>query len=126
MKYPLIRLALFATFGCILAAAALYASPPSRADEVTDSNFAAVLADGGVTFPDVQSAALAGKSVCGLFEVGRMSFREAVQTLIDNTPIDDPGTAGWVIGASTVAYCPEYKDINEARVAASAGRPVLR
>ncbi len=91
--------------GCAVAlsAAALLCAAPASADHLDDA-FVAALAKDGIAVPDAITMA---HSVCDGFDKGEASSALAMR-IVRDTPLS-PKQAGYFIGVSVAAYCPQYK-----------------
>lgn len=90
----------------LLCAAALLCAGPASADE-TDDAFVGALAKNGITMPDPDTAISMGHSVCTGLDNGQPSTALAMG-LVKNTDLS-PRQAGYFVGVSVAAYCPQYK-----------------
>jgi hypothetical protein len=91
--------------GCAVAlsAAALLCAAPAAADQ-TDNAFVAALTKDGIAMPDAIATA---HSVCDGFDKGEASTVLAMR-IVRDTPLS-PKQAGYFVGVSVAAYCPQYK-----------------
>jgi hypothetical protein len=85
-------------------AAALLSAAPASADP-TDDAFLAALATNGITIPDGTAIQLA-RTTCALLDQGTTRPLLAMK-LMNDTNLSSR-QAGFFIGASTAAYCPQY------------------
>ena len=94
--------------GCAVAlsAAALLCAAPASADRMDDA-FVAALAKNGITMPDRDNAIGMAHTVCTGFDKGEPSSALAMR-LVRDTDLS-PKQAGYFIGVSVAAYCPQYK-----------------
>jgi hypothetical protein len=95
--------------GCAVALSAtalLWAAPPAAADHMDDA-FIAALAKNGIAMPDRGNAIASAHSVCAGFDKGEASTALAMG-LVRDTDLS-PKQAGYFIGVSVAAYCPQYK-----------------
>lgn len=94
--------------GCAVAlsAAALLSSAPASADQLDDA-FVGALAKDGIAMPDRGNAIAMAHSVCDGFDKGEASTALAMRVVRD-TPLS-PKQAGYFVGLSVAAYCPQYK-----------------
>jgi hypothetical protein len=94
--------------GCAVAlsAAALFCAAPASADHMDDAFFAALAKD-GIAMPDRDNAIAMAHSVCDGFDKGEASTALAMRVVRD-TPLS-PKQAGYFVGLSVAAYCPQYK-----------------
>jgi hypothetical protein len=88
-----------------LTAAALVCAAPASADPM-DGAFVAALAKDGIAMPDHDAIATA-HSVCSGFDKGEGSSALAMR-IVRDTPLS-PKQAGYFVGVSVAAYCPQYK-----------------
>jgi Protein of unknown function (DUF732) len=91
--------------GCAVAlsATALLCAAPASADPM-DNAFVAALAKDGIAVPDAITMA---HSVCDGFDKGEGSSALAMR-IVRDTPLS-PKQAGYFVGVSVAAYCPQYK-----------------
>ncbi|OSC27362.1 hypothetical protein B8W69_14350 [Mycobacterium vulneris] len=98
---------MWSAVGAILSIAALAFATPATADE-TDDAFIAGLAKGGITMLDNDNAIAMAHTVCTNVatnpNVSMLALQLAKQTALS------PKQSGYFIGASVVAYCPQYKN----------------
>jgi hypothetical protein len=94
--------------GCAVAlsAAALLCAAPASADHMDDA-FVAALAKDGIAMPDRDNTIAMAHSVCDGFDKGEASTALAMRVVRD-TPLS-PKQAGYFVGLSVAAYCPQYK-----------------
>jgi hypothetical protein len=94
--------------GCAVAlsAAALICAAPASADHMDDA-FVAALAKNGISMPDRGNAIATAHSVCDGFDKGEASSALAMR-IVRDTPLS-PKQAGYFVGVSVAAYCPQYK-----------------
>src|ERR1700719_3055987 len=94
--------------GCAVAlsAAAMLCAAPASADRLDDA-FVAALAKNGITMPDRDNAIGMAHTVCTGFDKGEASSALAMR-LVRDTDLS-PKQAGYFIGVSVAAYCPQYK-----------------
>jgi hypothetical protein len=92
----------------LLFAAAPFWAAPASADP-TDDAFIAALVGQGIPVPDGNAAVQEGRKMCGLLDQG---FRRApiLMALMRDTNLS-ARQAGFFLGVSTSAYCPQYKSI---------------
>jgi Protein of unknown function (DUF732) len=76
-----------------------------RADPI-DDKFLAALQSHGITYRSPEAAIAAGHLVCTELDQGQPKSQVA-QDVIDQTDLD-PYHAGYFVGASVGAYCPQY------------------
>jgi uncharacterized protein DUF732 len=89
-----------------LSAAALLSAAPASADQLDDA-FVAALTKNGITMPDRGGAIAMAHSVCAGLDRGEPSTALAMG-LVKNTDLS-PKQAGYFVGVSVSAYCPQYK-----------------
>ena len=94
--------------GCAVAltAAGLACAAPALADQMDDA-FVAALAKNGIAMSDRGNAITMAHSVCDGFDKGEGSSALAMRVVRD-TPLS-PKQAGYFVGVSVAAYCPQYK-----------------
>ncbi|OBI82943.1 DUF732 domain-containing protein [Mycobacterium sp. 1245805.9] len=92
--------------GVVLAAAALLGAAPAAAEPIDDA-FVAALARNGISMSDRGTAVSMGHSVCAGFDKGEASTAVAMG-IVKDTPLS-PKQAGYFVGLSVAAYCPQYK-----------------
>ncbi|HWS94239.1 MAG TPA: DUF732 domain-containing protein [Mycobacterium sp.] len=94
--------------GCagVLSAAALICAAPASADPIGDA-FAAALAKNGIATSDRNTAITMAHSVCAGFDKGEASTALAMG-IVKDTDLS-PKQAGYFVGVSVSAYCPQYK-----------------
>ena len=94
--------------GCAVAlsAAALLCAAPASADQMDDA-FVAALAKEGIAMPDRDNAITMAHSVCAGFDNGEASTALAM-SLVRDTDLSAK-QAGYFVGVSVSAYCPQYK-----------------
>jgi hypothetical protein len=96
----------WATFIAVpLSVAAMLTAAPAVADQ-TDDAFIAALQDQGISIPDTDALQLA-RSMCALLDQGT-TRPLLVKRLIRDANLS-PRQAGFFLGASTSAYCPQYR-----------------
>lgn len=81
------------------------AVPTARADP-DDDKFLPALQSQGVTYQSPEAAIAAGHLVCMKLDQGETETQVA-QEVIDSTDLD-PYHAGYFVGASVGAYCPQF------------------
>ena len=81
------------------------AVPTVRADP-NDDKFLPALQSQGITYQSPDAAIAAGHHVCEKLDQGETETQVA-QDVIDNTDLD-PYHAGYFVGASVGAYCPQF------------------
>jgi Protein of unknown function (DUF732) len=92
--------------GVALAAAALFGAAPASADPIDDA-FIAALAKNGISMSDRNTAVTMGHTVCAGFDKGEASTAVAMG-IVKETPLS-PKQAGYFVGVSVAAYCPQYR-----------------
>jgi hypothetical protein len=94
--------------GCAVAltAAGLVCAATASADQMDDA-FVAALAKDGIAMPDRGNAITMAHSVCDGFDKGEGSSGLAMR-IVRDTPLS-PKQAGYFVGVSVAAYCPQYK-----------------
>lgn len=92
----------------LLSAAALLSAAPGSADP-TDDAFVAALENYGIDINDRDTAIAKGRAVCAGLDKGQDSSFLAIK-LMNDTKLDlSSRQAGFFIGASVAAYCPQYR-----------------
>jgi ABC-type glycerol-3-phosphate transport system substrate-binding protein len=76
---------------------------------VSDADFANLIRENTNAFDGATDSQIvdAGKSVCGLWAAGG-DINDVIQAVMESGV--DPGDGGYLAGAGTRAYCPEYVD----------------
>ncbi|OBG35125.1 hypothetical protein A5672_21850 [Mycobacterium alsense] len=97
------RWSLVAALLCVVAP--LFAAP-AVADS-TDDAFLAALAGQNIPVPDPNAAIQTARNMCALFDQG-MTRPLLVMKLIKDANLS-ARQAGFFLGASAAAYCPQYK-----------------
>ncbi len=94
--------------GCaaLVSAAALLCAAPASADQIDDA-FIAALAKEGIAIPDRANAIGMAHTVCAGFDKGEPSTALAMKIVKDTNL--SPKQAGYFVGVSVSAYCPQYK-----------------
>ncbi len=90
----------------LLSAAAVLCAAPAIADP-TDDAFVGALAKNGITMSDRIAEVSMGHTVCAGFDQGQPSTEVAMR-LVRETPLS-PKQAGYFVGVSVAAYCPQYR-----------------
>jgi len=91
----------------VLSAATLLSAAPASADQPDDA-FLAALANNGITIPDSTAIQLA-RTTCALLDQG--TKRPLVlMRLMKDTNLSSR-QAGFFLGVSTAAYCPQYTGV---------------
>lgn len=92
-----------------LLAAALLSAPPASADP-TDDAFIAALENYGIDVNDRDSAIAHGHGVCAALDRGQDSSVVALKVIKDTKlNISSRQQAGFFVGDSVAAYCPQYR-----------------
>ena len=89
-----------------LSAAAMLTVAPASADE-TDDAFIAALQNQGISIPDTDAAIQMARTMCALLDQGT-ARPLLVKRLLRNMNLS-ARQAGFFLGASTSAYCPQYR-----------------
>jgi|SRR5947209_8336951 len=92
--------------GVALAAAALLGAAPASADPIDDA-FVAALAKNGISMSDRNTAVSMAHTVCAGFDRGEPSTAVAMG-IVKATPLSAK-QAGYFVGVSVAAYCPQYR-----------------
>jgi len=92
----------------LLSATALLTAAPASADQ-TDDAFVAALEDYGIDINDRDTAIAHGHAVCAGLDKGQDSSFLAMKLMNDTKLNVSPRQAGFFVGASVAAYCPQYK-----------------
>ncbi|OBK50618.1 DUF732 domain-containing protein [Mycobacterium sp. 1081908.1] len=92
--------------GVALAAAALLGAAPASAEPIDDT-FVAALAKNGISMSDRNAAVSMGHTVCAAFDRGEPSTAAAMR-IVKDTDLS-PKQAGYFVGLSVAAYCPQYR-----------------
>jgi hypothetical protein len=90
----------------LLSAAALLCAAPAAADP-TDDAFVAALANNGIAMSDRNTAVSMAHTVCAGFDKGEASTAQAMR-IVKDTDLS-PKQAGYFVGVSVAAYCPQYR-----------------
>jgi hypothetical protein len=97
----------WATFIAVpLSAAAMLTAAPAAADQ-TDDAFIAALQDQGISVPDTDATIQMARNMCALLDQG--TTRPLLVTRLMRDANLSPRQAGFFLGASTSAYCPQYR-----------------
>ncbi len=91
---------------CTAAAASLLLAGPARADD-TDTRFLAALTQHGITYSSPEQAIDTAHEVCGELDAGRQPA-DVAQDITTHSGLDG-WHAGFLIGASIAAYCPNHE-----------------
>jgi hypothetical protein len=89
-----------------LCAGGILAAAPAAADQ-TDDAFIAALQDQGIPIPDTDAALQLARNMCALLDQG--TSRPLLVTRLMRDANLSPRQAGFFLGASTSAYCPQYR-----------------
>jgi Protein of unknown function (DUF732) len=90
----------------LLSAATLLCAAPASADQIDDA-FVGALAKNGIAMSDHNTAVSMGHSVCAGFDKGEASTALAMR-IVKDTDLS-PKQAGYFVGLSVAAYCPQYR-----------------
>jgi hypothetical protein len=90
----------------LLSAAALLCAAPASADQLDDA-FVAALAKNGIAMSDRNTAVSMAHNVCAGFDRGEASTALAMR-IVKDTDLS-PKQAGYFVGVSVAAYCPQYR-----------------
>ena len=93
-----------------LYAAAMLSAAPAPADQ-TDDAFIAALQNQGISLPDTNGAIQMARTVCAL--LGQGTTRPVLSLRVMNEENLSARQAGFFIGASTSAYCPQYRSSSD-------------
>ena len=100
----------WSTFCAGLSAAALLSAAPASADE-TDDAFIAAIASQGVTIPDRDTAIGMARTMCALLDQGTTRPLLVMKLMKDANL--SARQAGYFLGVSTSAYCPQYRSVTD-------------
>ena len=92
----------------LLSAAALLSAAPASADGPDDA-FVAALQNNGIDINDRDTAIAHGHAVCAGLDQGQDSSYLALKLMNDTKLNLSSRQAGFFIGASVAAYCPQYR-----------------
>lgn len=92
----------------LLSAAALFSAASASADP-TDDAFVAALENYGIDTIGPDTAIAHGKAVCAGLDKGQDSSLLAMKLMNDTKLNLSARQAGFFIGASVAAYCPQYR-----------------
>lgn len=108
MTHTTVRPGKWRAAGCavLLSAAALFCAAPASANQVDDA-FISTLAKNGIPISDRDNAIALAHSVCAGYDRGQGSSVMAMR-LMKGTNLS-PKQAGYFIGLSVSAYCPQHK-----------------
>ena len=102
-----VRAAKWSTIGAIpMSAAMLFCALPASAEPIDDA-FVAALAKNEISMSDRNTAVSMAHSVCAGFDKGEPSTALAMG-IVKDTDLS-PKQAGYFVGVSVAAYCPQYK-----------------
>ena len=90
----------------LLSAAPLLCAAPASADQIDDA-FVAALAKNGIAMSDRNTAVSMAHTVCAGFDQGQPSTTLAMR-IVKDTDLS-PKQAGYFVGVSVAAYCPQYR-----------------
>jgi len=93
-----------------LSTAAILSSAPASSDQ-TDDDFIAALQNQGISLPDTNGAIQMARTVCALLDQGITRPRLALRVM--NEENLSARQAGFFVGASTSAYCPQYRSVTD-------------
>jgi Protein of unknown function (DUF732) len=82
------------------------AAPTAHANDARDDTFLAALVSKGISFGSPQSALIAAHEVCDELGLGK-SKTDVASEVMRNSNLDGYH-AGYFVGASVRAYCPQY------------------
>jgi hypothetical protein len=94
------------TCAALLSAAAFLCAAPASADQIDDA-FVGALAKDGIATSDRNTTISMGHSVCAGFDKGEASTALAMRIVKDANL--SPKQAGYFVGVSVAAYCPQYR-----------------
>lgn len=89
-----------------LSAAAMLGAAPASADQVDDA-FIAALQNQGISIPDTGAAIQLARTMCALLDQG--ATRPVLALKLMNDANLSARQAGFFLGASASAYCPQYR-----------------
>ncbi|OBK35672.1 hypothetical protein A5658_09150 [Mycobacterium sp. 1245111.1] len=84
-----------------------FSTPTAHADPI-DDRFLAALQSRQITYKSAEAAIAAAHQVCTELGEGRTKA-DVAQEVIDRSGLD-PYHAGYFVGASVGAYCPQFSD----------------
>ncbi len=90
----------------LLSAAALLSAASASADE-TDDAFIAALENNGINLNDHSIAITMGHTVCAALDIGHDESALVLDVIHDMNI--SARQAGYFVGVSVAAYCPQYK-----------------
>lgn len=91
-----------------LSTTALISAAPAAADGIDDA-FVAALRNYGITVNDPDAAVARGRAVCAGLDSGQDSGVQAMRLWSDPALTMSARQAGFFVGVSVAAYCPQYK-----------------
>jgi Protein of unknown function (DUF732) len=106
MTWSGFRSALAATFTVAALLGPFGAAAPTARADPNDDKFIPALQSQGITFQSPEAAIAAGHLVCTKLAQGETETQVA-QDVINETDLD-PYHAGYFVGASVGAYCPQF------------------
>ncbi len=101
-----VRRTKWAACAILLSTLAPLCTAPASADPIDDS-FVAALAKDGISMPDRGTAVSMAHSVCAGFDKGEPSTQLAMR-IVKDTDLSAK-QAGYFVGVSVAAYCPQYR-----------------
>ena len=102
-----VRAAKWSTIGAVpMSAAMLFCAVPASAEPIDDA-FVAALAKNEISMSDRNTAVSMAHSVCAGFDKREASTALAMG-IVKDTDLS-PKQAGYFVGVSVAAYCPQYK-----------------
>jgi|SRR6516225_9835261 hypothetical protein len=109
MTHTKVGPATWSTFiAVLLSAAAALSAAPASADQ-TDDAFVAALVGQGIPIPDNDAAIQMGRNMCALLDQG--ATRPVLALKLMNDANLSARQAGFFLGVSTSAYCPQYTSV---------------
>jgi Protein of unknown function (DUF732) len=90
----------------LLCGAAPLGAAPASADQTDDAFIAALVAQ-GIPVPDDNTAIQEGRAMCALLDQGATRPSLVVRVMRDTNL--SARQAGFFLGVSTAAYCPQYR-----------------
>jgi hypothetical protein len=94
----------------LLSAAALPSAAPASADQ-TDDAFIAAVENGGIAVPDPNAAIGMARTMCALMDQGTTRPLLVMKLMKDANL--SPRQAGYFLGVSASAYCPQYRSVTD-------------
>jgi Protein of unknown function (DUF732) len=111
MTHTNVGLGKWSTFSAaLLSAAALVFVAPASADQ-TDGAFIAALQNQGIAIPDSNAAIQMGRTMCALLDQGTTRPLLLMKLVRDMNL--SARQAGFFLGLSASAYCPQYKTVTD-------------